>query len=235
MDILITGTGKGLGGALAAWYLERGHTVYGINRSKNEVLEKYTSFHFLLQDLSKFDEMKRTVPGFIEKPDGFDLVVLNAGVLSDIKDLRDTGLDEIKQVMDINVWSNKILIDLLFNDRRQIKQVAAISSGASVYGNRGWNAYSLSKATLNMLIKLYSEEHGDTHFCAIAPGLIDTAMQDYIYSLPDDKKFPSVQRLKKTKASGNMPSPEEAAGILAGALETALNEESGSYLDVREM
>jgi benzil reductase ((S)-benzoin forming) len=235
MNILITGTGKGLGGALAEYYLERGHTVYGINRSRNEELENYPAFRFLLQDLSKFQEMEQTVPRFIGKGTGLDLVVLNAGVLSQIQDLKDTGIDEIREVMDINVWANKLLIDLLFSVTGRVKQIAAVSSGASVYGNRGWNAYSISKAALNMLIRLYSGEQPDTHFSSIAPGLIDTAMQDYIYSLPDDPRFPSIKRLKETRASGNMPGPAEAAGILASALEKALSEESGSYLDVREM
>ena len=234
MNIIITGTGKGLGGALAAWYLERGHTVYGISRSRNEELEKYRGFLFLLQDLSKFDEMEKSIPGFIQKAAPLDLVVLNAGVIAEIKDLKHTSLDEIRKVMDINVWANKILIDLISEAAGPIKQIAAISSGASVSGNRGWNAYSISKAALNMMIKLYAREQDQTHFCSIAPGLIDSAMQDYIYSLPDNPDFPSVMNLKQAKSAGSMPSPGEAAGIVARALGKALKEESGSFLDVRE-
>jgi benzil reductase ((S)-benzoin forming) len=96
--------------------------------------------------------------------------VLNAGVIAEIKDLQHTGLDEIKRVMDINVWSNKILIDLLISQEEPPKQIAAISSGASVYGNRGWNAYSLSKAALNMLIKLYAREKEIITFLFNCPG-----------------------------------------------------------------
>jgi benzil reductase ((S)-benzoin forming) len=235
MNILITGTGKGLGGALAALYLERGHTVFGINRSSNKELEKHPSFRFLMQDLSRFEEMEQTIPPFIGKGTEIDLAVLNAAILPPIKDMKDTDMEEIRKVMDVNVWANKILIDLLHSVAGSVKQVAAISSGASVYGNRGWNAYSVSKAALNMLIMLYSNEQPETHFCSIAPGLIDTSMQEYIFSLPDDPEYPSIQRLKESRASGNIPGPGEAAGMLAAAIEKALDEESGSYLDVREM
>ncbi len=235
MKILITGTSKGLGGALAAFYLENGHTVYGISRNRNKRLEKYTGFHFISQDLSDFDEMEKTIPGFLKKAGRLNLAVLNAGVLAEIKDMKECSLAEIKRIMDINVWSNKILIDLLFANLESIDQIAAISSGASVYGNRGWNAYSISKAALNMMIKLYSRERPGTHFSSVAPGLIDSEMQDYIYSLPDDHRFPSLEKLKKAKSSGQMPKPGEAAQILAKSLEKALREESGAFFDVREM
>lgn len=44
-----------------------------------------------------------------------------------------------------------------------------------------------------MLINLYAKEYTDTHFCALAPGLIDTKMQDYIYDLPEEKDYPAVK------------------------------------------
>lgn len=235
MNILITGTSKGLGGGLAAFYLEKGHNVYGISRNENKDLENYSGFRFLSHDLTEFSMMKKSIPEFLKQLEELDLVILNAGMISEIKDLKDCTIEEIRKVMDVNVWSNKILIDLLFDGRTRIKQVAAISSGASVYGRRGWNVYSISKAALNMLIKLYAGEHEETHFSSIAPGLIDSEMQDYIFSLPDDRRFPSIDSLKNAKASGEMPTPEEAAEIVADGLVKALQEESGSFLDVRNM
>lgn len=235
MVILITGISKGLGSGIASYYLEKGHTVYGISRSRNEDLEKYRNFHFLSLDLSDFNAIEKNLPGFIREPGHYDLVILNAGILTEIKDLKDCSLEEIKKVMDINVWANKLVIDLLFSNIGHILQIVAISSGASVYGNRGWNAYSVSKAALNMLIKLYARENEDTHFSSMAPGLIDSGMQEYIFSLPDDPRFSSIRKLKETRESGQMPTPAEAAQILALSIEKARNEESGSFLDVREM
>ncbi len=235
MKILITGTSKGLGDALAKFYLKNGHTVYGISRNRNKSLEKYTGFNFISQDLSDFEEMESTIPGFLKKAGRLNLAILNAGVLAEIKDMKECSLAEIKRVMDINVWSNKILIDLLFSNLKSVDQIAAISSGASVYGNRGWNAYSISKAALNMMIKLYSREQPGTHFSSVAPGLIDSGMQDYIFSLPEDQRFSSVKKLKEAKFSGQMPKPGEAAQILATSLEKIMKAESGAFLDVREL
>lgn len=235
MQILITGTSRGLGSGLAEFYLNRGHTVYGISRKGNARLDNHPSFHFLSLDLADIKAVEEVLPEFLRKAGKLNLAVLNAGILGEIKDMKDTSLQEIRKVMDINVWSNKVLIDLMYENLEHVSQIVAVSSGAAVFGNRGWNAYSISKAALNMLIKLYSREREETHFSSIAPGLIDSEMQDYIFSLEDDPRFPSLNRLKDEKSSGRMPSAAEAAEILAKSILKAHNEESGSFLDVREM
>jgi len=234
MKILVTGTSKGIGAALAAKYLEEDNEVYGISRSHNEKLDRNSNFHFLQMDISDFNHVKNKLPEFLDGLDGLEIMILNAGVLNEIKDLKDTTIEEIKKVMDVNVWANKLLIDLCFNKLEKIEQVVAISSGASVSGSRGWNAYSLSKATLNMLIDLYAKEHTHTHFSAIAPGIIDTGMQDYISGLPDTLDYPAVKRLKKAKNTPEMPKPEAVSGMLVSAFKKARNYKSGSFLDVRD-
>jgi NAD(P)-dependent dehydrogenase (short-subunit alcohol dehydrogenase family) len=235
MNILITGTSSGLGFGLAGYYLEQGHKVYGISRKVNSSLKSNPNFNLLPQNLTMFREVEINLYSFLKDVNKLDLVILNAGILNEIKDLKDTPLNEIKKTMDVNVWANKILIEALFNQGKEIDQIVAISSGASVSGARGWNAYSLSKATLNMLIDLYAREFTKTHFCALAPGLIDTNMQDYIYSLEEQEKFPVVQKLQSAKGTEKMPPPDKAAKIVARGIEKALAYESGSFLDVRNM
>ncbi len=235
MNILITGTSRGVGEGLALHYLKNGHTVYGISRSVNEGLNGHAGFHFLAADISDFQGMKDKLPAFLKSVSKMDLIVLNAGILSEIKDLKDTSIDEIKKVMDVNVWANKLLIDRCFEHLKAIGQIIAISSGAAVSGSRGWNAYSLSKATLNMLVELYAKEHQETHFCAMAPGIIDTAMQEYISGLPGEVDYPVVQKLKKLKGTPDMPKPGEIAAKLADGFEKARNYDSGSFLDIRKM
>lgn len=235
MKILITGTSSGLGFGLANYYLQQNHTVYGISRRPNKELESFTNFSFLSQDVSDFKETEKNITAFLKDTDSLDLVILNAGMLNEIKDMKDTGIDEIKKVMDVNVWSNKVILDTLFAGLKRIGQIVAISSGASVSGARGWNAYSLSKATLNMLISLYASEQPQTHFCALAPGLINTGMQEYISGVSEELEFPTIERLKKVRASGEMPTIEEAAKINAHAIGQLKQYESGSFIDVRKI
>ena len=235
MNILITGTSSGVGYGLTKKYLRNGHSVFGISRKHNEELDSFSDFRFLSQDLSKFSEVSFRLPDFLKGISSLELVILNAGILNEIKDLADSSLEEIKKVMDVNVWANKILIDNLFRLGINIEHVVGISSGAAVSGSRGWNAYALSKATFNMLIQLYAKEHSSTHFTALAPGLIDSNMQDYIYSLREQGKFPVIKKLKSAKGTEKMPGPEEAADIISEGIEKSRNYESGEFLDVRNL
>jgi NAD(P)-dependent dehydrogenase (short-subunit alcohol dehydrogenase family) len=237
MNILITGCSTGLGFGLASHYLEEGHKVFGTSRNPNDALMKNDSFSYLSQDLSDFEHLKKSIPEFLSSTKSLDLVILNAGILNEVKDLKVTTIEEIRRVMDVNVWANKVLIDILFESLENVDQLVAISSGAAVSGSRGWNAYALSKATLNMLIDLYSKENATCHFCALAPGLIETGMQDYINDLPDSyqAKFPLVNKLKQARGTEKMPKPKDAAKIVSKSITRALKHPSGSFLDVREM
>ncbi|MBT5707324.1 MAG: SDR family NAD(P)-dependent oxidoreductase, partial [Verrucomicrobia bacterium] len=116
-----------------------------------------------------------------------------------------------------------------------IAQVVAVSSGASVNGNRGWGGYSISKAALNMLVKLYASERQDIHFCALAPGLVDTDMQEHIRTLPDDTPFPSVARLKEASGTDAMPDPQTAGRSFLETVDRLPGLiESGSFADIRK-
>ncbi|MFC2087357.1 SDR family NAD(P)-dependent oxidoreductase [Bacteroidota bacterium] len=226
---------SGIGYGLASFYLKANASVFGISRRHNQELDTFPNFLFLSLDLSNYELVKEELPVFLQDVDFFDLAILNAGILGKVNDLRKTTLSEIDRVMNTNVWANKVVIDLLFENVKKINQIVAISSIASISGNRGWNAYALSKTSLNMLIKMYAKEYPDTHFCSLAPGIIDTAIQDYISALPEDDRFPTILRMKELKGTGKMPDPVHAAPMLARAFKKVLQFESGSYLDVREL
>ena len=66
-----------------------------------------------------------------------DLVVLNAGVLGDIRELHDTPMEDVRRVMDINLWANKTVMDWLYNSSISIGPVVFMSSGVAVNANTG--------------------------------------------------------------------------------------------------
>jgi len=185
-------------------------------------------------DFKNLDEIEEKLIGFIEEIRVFDIVILNAGILSEIKDMIDTTMNEISSVMRVNVWANKEIIDTLFKLNPKVQQIVAISSGAAVSGARGWNAYAISKAALNMMISLYSKEIPQTHFTSLAPGVVDTEMQEYIFNLPAEKTYPVIQRLKEMKKNGEMPDPDAAAKYLVRAMPLLKDYESGVFVDIRD-
>jgi hypothetical protein len=58
-------------------------------------------------------------------------------------------------------------------------------------------------------------------------------MQDQLCDEVDPVKFPSVSRLKSARGTEAMPTPEQAAPMIAKAIDNVKSYDSGSFLDVR--
>jgi NAD(P)-dependent dehydrogenase (short-subunit alcohol dehydrogenase family) len=228
-NILITGVSSGLGFALAQAYLDKGDTVYAIGKTIPKQLENNPHFFFFPYDLSDVFMIKSTIKEFLENR-SFEIAILNAGVLGEINTLDKVEVSHIKDVMELNVWANKELIDLL-GAYSYVQQIVGISSGAAVNGSKGWGAYSLSKSALNMLLKVYAKELPEIHFTSLAPGIIKTAMVKHIIEEVDDTLFPSAKTLKEAP----IQTPQVAAQKLLHTFPKLLNYESGSFVDVRTM
>ncbi|MBU3013659.1 SDR family NAD(P)-dependent oxidoreductase [Poseidonibacter lekithochrous] len=226
-NILITGCSSGLGLALTNYYLEKNYKVFGIGRNKPDI--KNQNFSFYSFDLSNTSLIKKELNDFIISIGNIDTVYLNAGRLGEIKELNKLAIEEIQKVYVLNVYANKELLDILANTNT--KNIIALSSGASKNGSKGWASYSLSKAGLNMLVNLYSKELINTKILAVAPGVIQTPMTDYIRHEIDDNIFTSAKVLK----AGVIQKPSEAAQRLDNFLTRIDDFESGSFIDVRQI
>ncbi|MDJ0882047.1 MAG: SDR family NAD(P)-dependent oxidoreductase [Gammaproteobacteria bacterium] len=230
-NLFITGNSNGLGLGLTRYYLQQGYTIYSLSRSPCPL--EHPKLNHVTLDLSALEQIDDCLSNLI--PPTLNLVILNAGILGTIQDLAKTRLNELKKVMDINVWSNKMIIDWIIHHEIKVEQLTLMSSGASVNGNRGWGAYSLSKATLNMLAKLYAHEMPHTHISALAPGLIHTRMQDYLCHEVDQQRYPSIQKLIEAYGTEAMPNIDQAAALVAGKLPACQLYPSGSFIDIRQI
>ncbi|MCP4993815.1 MAG: SDR family NAD(P)-dependent oxidoreductase [Gammaproteobacteria bacterium] len=232
-SVLITGNSSGLGYGLTQTYLKAGYRVFGMSRRGCDINHpQLIDIQCDLSDPSALTSALKRLPSDLGK---LDLVILNAGILGPVGDLTRTGIDQIDQVMQINLWSNKRIIDWLAGSDLAIDQIVTISSGASISGNKGWGAYSISKAALNLLTGLYAHEMPETHFTALAPGLIDTAMQDQLCDHVDPVDLPAVTTLKAARGTDSMPQPEKAGELIAEAIGQLTNYPSGAYVDIRNM
>jgi NAD(P)-dependent dehydrogenase (short-subunit alcohol dehydrogenase family) len=224
-----------MGYALANTYLQHGWKVYGVSRNYPDGLQGNPNLYFQALDLADLRYIPNALASLLSHVKKLDLVVLNAGVLTPIGDMKDSRMEDLHYSMDVNVWANKVILDALFQRDIEVNQVVAISSGAAVSGMRGWNGYAISKAALNMMIQLYAHEQPHTHFTSLAPGVIDTPMQEYISSLKDVENFPTIVRLQRMKGTAEMPSAEGAAHRLAQIFPRLQSLPSGSFTDARKM
>jgi NAD(P)-dependent dehydrogenase (short-subunit alcohol dehydrogenase family) len=231
MKVFITGASSGIGLGLTKSFAADGTSVYACSRREPE---NSASLNFKSIDLANLDAIEYSVSQLLQGVEALNAVILNAGVLGDIADMKDSSIEELKLVMDVNLWSNKVLLDAIFKVVPKVEQVIAISSGAAVNGSRGWSGYSISKAALNMMIKLYAAERPETHFTAFAPGLIDTAIQDDLCSRADSR-FASIETLKAARGTERMPKPDQFAHQFKMLYRELLDYPSGSFLDIRSL
>lgn len=233
--VLITGNSSGLGHGLTEVYLDKGWEVYGVSRRGCKDLPG--KLKDIRCDLTDYEAVPLALETLLMGISHLDVVILNAGILGKMQDMADSSLADIQQVMDANVWSNKVLLDWLLRSGIRIDQIVLISSGAAITGNRGWGSYALSKATLNMLTQLYAHEFPHTHLAALAPGLVDTAMQDVLCdpAQVDEEQFPSVAKLRAARETPAMPKPRAAGLLIADAIPGLKQLPSGSFADIRTL
>ena len=229
-NVLITGMSAGLGKALAEKYSETGYTVSGLSRSE---VKGYNHIECDLIWKHQIPEKLRTL---LKDVSEIDVVILNAGVLGQIEFSNEVVLSELERVLDINTLSNKMIIDYLINKKIEVKQVVAISSGAAINTYTGWGNYSISKAALNMMMKVYAIENPKTHFLSLSPGPVNTSMQDFICEEVDGEKFEWKKKFVELRENNEAPSADEAAEKIYELLPQLKEElESGSFIDVREL
>ena len=226
-NILITGCSSGLGLAITNYYLQKGFKVYGISRNKPKI--QNINFIHISFDLSRISNIKEILSPIIQDISQIETVFLNAGMLGKIKILEELSTSEMQEVYELNVYANKELLDILKNIK--VKNILVVSSGASKTGYKGWGSYSLSKAGVNMLVNLYSNEIPNTKIIALAPGVIKTPMTDYIRFEIDENIFPSAKKLNE----GSIQTPSETAIKIDAFINRIHEFETGSFVDIRKI
>lgn len=209
---IITGVSRGLGRAIVDALLKDGEKIIGIGRS-NPFGDAIT---FIECDLSDAEE----VAALDLKNLGQNVTLINnAGVLGEIGRISEQTESDLEQVMQVNVFAPMTLTRKIYSGLSDGSafRLVNISSGAANRSIPSWAAYCASKAALNRLTEnFYLEEQElgrDVEAYAVAPGVIDTGMQEEIRSVSEEK-FSGVQNFVQMKEEGSLFSAEEAADRL---------------------
>lgn len=223
MMYLITGTSRGIGKALAELLLKKGESVIGISRTNTISHPKFT---FVACDLSD----PRSIEGLtIPIPATQIVLVNNAGILGEIGRISQLTTDTWNSVFQVNLLSVVQLTQKIYNQTDKNKfTLVNISSGAANRAIPSWGAYCASKAALNMFSMNFFLEERELGYTpkvyAVAPGVIDTAMQEQIRST-EKNKFSGLENFIALKENGQLYSPIETAERLLKLLATEYNGE----------
>lgn len=185
--IFITGTSKGIGKALLE-ELKREHTVFTIGRKQND-------FSLDLTDISNVEKFE-----FPEVLTEEVVLINNAGILGEIKRSFEKEKDDTKTVFNCNTIGPIILCNSFIKAYLNKKLVLInISSGAGRRPIASWSNYCASKAALDMFSETLQlellEKNIPAQVFSIAPGVVDTAMQNNIRQ-SNSSDFSDVQKYR---------------------------------------
>ncbi|MBI5425120.1 MAG: SDR family oxidoreductase [Opitutae bacterium] len=180
--IVITGVTKGLGRALAEWYIANGHTVAGCGRSAEILDLRFT--HPAPHDFSVVDVADETkVSIWAAKlcgPDvAPDVLICNAAVMNQPAPLWKVPAQEFNRLIDINVKGVATVI------RHFAPPMIARGSGTIVTLSSGWGRstspdvapYCASKFAIEGLTQALAQELPKGMAAVpLNPGVIDTDM-----------------------------------------------------------
>lgn len=215
-QILVTGSSRGIGKAVALRLAQSGYDIVlhcnkNISKAeevKNEIISLGNNARILQFDISNRQECNEVLSSDIEKNGIYYGIVLNAGIAKDnvFPAMED---DEWDSVLNTNLGGFynvlKPLVMQMISERVK-GRIITMSSISGLCGNRGQVNYSASKAGIIGATKALSLElakRGITVNC-IAPGVIET---DMISEIPAEE----VKKMIPMKRFGR---PEEVASLV---------------------
>ena len=188
---LITGTGSGIGKALAELLLSENYLVFGYSRT-NQIENK--NFTFTKIDLSDMEAVQKLQ--FPNVNVAFDvLLVNNAATIGSILPIDRKTNEEILREYNLNIISPTLLSRKFINNYSDNKKLLInIGSGAANKAIASWSTYCATKSGLDMLTEvIQKEKHESLKVFSIHPGVVNTNMQEEIRK-SDADFFPIKQQ-----------------------------------------
>lgn len=183
MLIVITGVTRGLGRALAEWYLGHGHTVAGCGRSGQAVFDlrfAHPEPHsFAAVDVAQASKVALWAERVLGEQGTPDLLINNAGLMNDPAPLWKVPAEKFAQVVQVNLIGAANVI------RAFVPAMVERKKGVIVNLSSGWGRsvspevapYCATKWGIEGLTKALAEElPAGMAAVPLNPGVIDTEM-----------------------------------------------------------
>lgn len=185
--VVVTGGSRGIGAEIVKFLAKLDYKVV-LNYNKSEsyaqdVKKELNDVEIFKADVSKKEEANALIDFAIKKYGKIDVLINNAGI-AQTKLFTEITDEDWKNIIDTNLNS------AFYCSREAVKNMIHNKSGliiniSSIWGITGAScevAYSTSKAAINGFTKALAKELGPSNIRvnAIAPGIINTAMNSYL-------------------------------------------------------
>jgi benzil reductase ((S)-benzoin forming) len=206
MHVFITGVSSGIGMAFLEHYLNEGAQITGIGRTKPSLDGNYS---FLTCDFSDITRVKRLS---LQSNDDELIFINNAGTIGSIQRVSEQNASDLEEVMTVNtivpmLFSQKVILE---NPGKKIT-LLNISSGAANRPIPSWAAYCSSKIALDRFSETLQleedEKKATTRIYSVAPGVVDTKMQQKIRQC-SEVDFSSIKNFTDLYENGELTDPK---------------------------
>ncbi len=233
-SVLITGSSKGIGKAIAYQCAEHGARVI-ISSRKLEICEQTVDeintklgsevAYAIPANISDDDQLESLVNESRKKIGKIDVLICNAATNPFMGSMLDMPIEKFDKVMHNNIRSNQILCNLVLPEMisREDGSIIIISSIAAIKGSPILGAYNISKAADVMIVKNIAAEFGHKNIRAnsIAPGLIKTDFAKALWENPD-----ILKTVLSSTPMQRIGVPNEIAGVAV-----MLASDAGNYIN----
>ncbi|MDT7828160.1 SDR family oxidoreductase [Pricia sp. S334] len=181
VNVIITGTSRGIGFELAQCFANDGHQVLALSRNEGPIAElEHQNISFFPFDISRSEDIRKVENFVSENWTSVDILINNAGKFLN-KPFLETSEDTFEEVYKVNVLGVAALTKAVLPKMLKGGHVLSISSMGGVQGSMkfpGLSAYSSSKAAIITLTELWAEEFKETgpSFNVMALGAVQTEM-----------------------------------------------------------
>jgi NAD(P)-dependent dehydrogenase (short-subunit alcohol dehydrogenase family) len=161
---LVTGAASGIGKATVSALLARGAAVVGLDLNPAVVaMHDRADYLGIIGDVTDSAAVEAVLKLAVRQYGGLDMLILNAGIFSATRSIKDLPLEEWRAAMTVNVEANMLLMRachpyLALAPRGG--RVVVIGSKNVPAPGPGAAAYSASKAALNQLARVAALEWG---------------------------------------------------------------------------
>jgi NAD(P)-dependent dehydrogenase (short-subunit alcohol dehydrogenase family) len=230
---IVTGASRGMGLAIARLLLEQGWDLLAIARKPEGTLEHHAAANGRTceqwpQDLARAETAAARLGTWLHghASSGWEEVALvnNAGVVPRIAPLGHIAAGEIADALRVDLEAPMLLTSAFLKATQAWsakRKVLNISSGLGRRAMASQAVYCAAKAGMDHFTRCVALEEAlrpnGARVCSLAPGVIDTGMQDQLRSA-DASEFPDIGNFVGLKEKGLLMSPEEAAAKVVGFL-----------------
>ena len=245
---ILTGASRGMGLAMARQLAQPSNTVLCISRSVNETLvvqAKQAGANLLqwTQDLALGARTSARLEQWLREQPGSSFVsatlINNAGVIPCIGPLSEADADDLSHALRVGLEAPMQLSSAFLRATAEWpgqRKVLNISSGLGRRAMASQAGYCAAKAGMDHFTRCLALEEAlktnGAKVCSLAPGVVDTDMQEQLRSA-DSTAFPDQSSFLNLKTSGSLTSPEDAAKrVLAVLMRTDFG--ANPVADVRD-